>query len=131
MPLPRIDASKFGNMSHLTGDVSGLTRLANASLSHPIHVRQLEHLGGSSPNGCTITTNSSSHSCYIGQHYQYNQDTMAPAAGTILPDDFLTEPSRNIKVQRIDFTKTTLPEYDGLYAVILDNGVSCPPALQA
>lgn len=39
----------------------------------------------------------------------------------MLPPDFLSQPAPNITVQRIDFTKTPLPEYDGLYAVIFDN----------
>lgn len=38
-----------------------------------------------------------------------------------LPLDFLSKPAPNIQLQRIDFTKTPLPEYKGLYAVVLDN----------
>lgn len=40
---------------------------------------------------------------------------------TNLPDDFLTSAAPNITVNRIDFANTTLPEYAGLYAVVLDN----------
>lgn len=43
-----------------------------------------------------------------------------------IPDDFLApllDPSV-IKVQRIDFKKTPLPEYEGCYAVVLDNVLS-------
>ncbi|KAL8634484.1 MAG: hypothetical protein Q9228_007921 [Teloschistes exilis] len=38
-----------------------------------------------------------------------------------LPSDFLSKPAGDIHCQKIDFTKTSLPEYKGLYAVILDN----------
>ncbi|KAL8668149.1 MAG: hypothetical protein Q9202_000127 [Teloschistes flavicans] len=38
-----------------------------------------------------------------------------------LPSDFLSEPAGDIHSQKVDFTKTSLPEYKGLYAVILDN----------
>ena len=40
------------------------------------------------------------------------------------PSKFLTQPSPSISRQVIDFSKTTLPEYHGLYAVILDNVLS-------
>lgn len=39
----------------------------------------------------------------------------------ILPQDFLTSPSPNIEVSRINFAKTAIPENEGLYAVVLDN----------
>lgn len=42
----------------------------------------------------------------------------------ILPQDFLTKPAPNIKVDRIDCKKTAVPEYAGCYAVILDDVVS-------
>ncbi|KAL9597595.1 MAG: hypothetical protein Q9219_005034 [cf. Caloplaca sp. 3 TL-2023] len=45
---------------------------------------------------------------------------MSPSAFALSPD-FLSKPAVNIQVQKIDFTQTRLPEYDGLYAVILDN----------
>lgn len=45
---------------------------------------------------------------------------MAPQSFT-LSSDFLSEPAENISVRKIDFTKTSLPEYKGLYAVVLDN----------
>jgi hypothetical protein len=38
----------------------------------------------------------------------------------LLPDDFLSGPAPNPTAARIDFANTTLPEYVGLYAVILD-----------
>ncbi|KAK5652932.1 hypothetical protein OQA88_9411 [Cercophora sp. LCS_1] len=44
-----------------------------------------------------------------------------------IPDDFLTkDPSdaRPITVKVIDWSKTVLPEYDGLYAAVLDNVLS-------
>lgn len=41
-----------------------------------------------------------------------------------LPEDFLSQPAPNITVNRIDFSKTTLSEYQGLYAVIVDNVLS-------
>ncbi|TKA76490.1 hypothetical protein B0A55_02895 [Friedmanniomyces simplex] len=42
----------------------------------------------------------------------------------ILSANFLTEPAENITVQRIDFRETDLPQYHGLYAVLLDNVLS-------
>ena len=42
---------------------------------------------------------------------------MAPS---ILPPDFLAGPAPNLLKKKIDFKKTTLPEYDGLYATVLD-----------
>lgn len=44
-----------------------------------------------------------------------------PPTSFTLPDDFLSEPAPNIQIQKIDFTKTALPEYKDLYAVILDD----------
>lgn len=41
-----------------------------------------------------------------------------------LPADFLSGPAQGLIVQRIDFSKTSLPEYDGLYATIIDNALS-------
>lgn len=44
------------------------------------------------------------------------------------------KPTPNIQVQRIDFTKTPLPEYEGLYAVVLDNAftkVECDHLIRA
>lgn len=41
-----------------------------------------------------------------------------------LPSDFLFGPASNLIVERIDFSKTSLPEYDGLYATIIDNALS-------
>lgn len=41
-----------------------------------------------------------------------------------LPEDFLLGPGPNVQVQKIDFAKTLLSEYQGLYAVILDNVLS-------
>lgn len=42
----------------------------------------------------------------------------------ILPSNFLSSPAPGPIVQRIDFSKTSLPEYDGLYATIIDNALS-------
>ncbi|KAK4627337.1 hypothetical protein CLAFUW4_04499 [Fulvia fulva] len=44
-----------------------------------------------------------------------------PLPPSVLPEDFLSKPANDITVNKIDFSKTSLPEYDGLYAVILDN----------
>lgn len=41
-----------------------------------------------------------------------------------LASDFLSAPAPDLIVQRIDFSKTTIPEYAGLYAIILDNALS-------
>ncbi|KAF2764756.1 hypothetical protein EJ03DRAFT_346059 [Teratosphaeria nubilosa] len=38
-----------------------------------------------------------------------------------LPEDFLATPAPNITVSRINWIKVGLPEYDGSYAVVLDN----------
>ena len=40
---------------------------------------------------------------------------------SILPQDFLNDPAPKITASRIDFSKTPLPEYKGLYTLILDN----------
>ena len=37
-----------------------------------------------------------------------------------LPDNFLAGPAPNPTVNRIDFSKTKIPRYEGLYAVVLD-----------
>ncbi|KAK5695864.1 hypothetical protein LTR97_008284 [Elasticomyces elasticus] len=42
-------------------------------------------------------------------------------ADSVLPEDFLSKPAEDITVNRIDFSKTDLPKYKGLYAVVLDN----------
>jgi len=41
-----------------------------------------------------------------------------------LPHTFLAEPAEDITVHRIDFRKTDLPQYYGLYAVLLDSVLS-------
>lgn len=38
-----------------------------------------------------------------------------------IPSDLLAQPAPNIDKNIIDFRQTSLPEYDGLYAVVLDN----------
>jgi len=38
-----------------------------------------------------------------------------------LPSDFLRTPGPEVEVTRIDFAQMGLPEYSGLYAIILDN----------
>ena len=43
--------------------------------------------------------------------------TMAPS---LLPPDFLAGPAPNLQKRNIDFKETDLPEYDGLYATVLD-----------
>ncbi|KAF2169458.1 hypothetical protein M409DRAFT_52695 [Zasmidium cellare ATCC 36951] len=52
---------------------------------------------------------------------------------TLLPEEFLSKPAPDITVSRIDFSQTSLPEYQGLYAVILENVLSpaeCDQLLQ-
>lgn len=41
-----------------------------------------------------------------------------------LPEDFLSSPGPEKAVQKIDFTGTSLPEYDGHYAVLVDNALT-------
>ncbi|MCJ1464901.1 hypothetical protein MMC07_003516 [Pseudocyphellaria aurata] len=41
-----------------------------------------------------------------------------------LPKDFLLGPGPEKVVQKIDFTQTPLPEYDGHYAVVIDNALT-------
>ncbi|MCJ1430328.1 hypothetical protein MMC29_008246, partial [Sticta canariensis] len=41
-----------------------------------------------------------------------------------LPEDFLSRPGPEKAVQKIDFTRTSLPEYDGHYAVVVDNALT-------
>ena len=41
-----------------------------------------------------------------------------------LPPDFLTGPAPNLQKRIIDWKKAELPEYDGLYAVVLDGVLS-------
>lgn len=41
-----------------------------------------------------------------------------------LPKDFLSGPGPEKAVQKIDFTRTPLPEYDGHYAVVVDNALT-------
>lgn len=61
---------------------------------------------------------------------QYYFSKMEPSNQTedpkkyTLPSDFLSEPAPNLIVQRIDFSKTDVPEYDGLYATIIDNALN-------
>ena len=69
-----------------------------------------------------------------------NTSTMAPSKlkQDVLPEvlapDFLRTPATDIAVSRIDFAKTSLPEYKDLYAVVLDNvmtQVECDLLIQA
>lgn len=41
-----------------------------------------------------------------------------------LPSDFLSRPAPNLTVQKIDFSKTSLPQYGALYATVIDNALS-------
>ena len=50
---------------------------------------------------------------------------MASSASS-LPSNFLSNPSPNITIKKIDFTKTPIPQYDGLKAFIIDNALSKP-----
>lgn len=48
--------------------------------------------------------------------------TMAAASSPFtLPADFLSGPGPEKVVRKLDFKQTSLPEYDGLYAVVIDN----------
>ncbi|OCK88254.1 uncharacterized protein K441DRAFT_669401 [Cenococcum geophilum 1.58] len=49
---------------------------------------------------------------------------MASLKPSPLPAGFLDGPAPNLIISRIDFKKTPLPEYQDLYAVILDNALS-------
>ena len=49
---------------------------------------------------------------------------MASPKPSPLPVGFLDGPAPNLIISRIDFKKTLLPEYEDLYAVILDNALS-------
>lgn len=51
-----------------------------------------------------------------------SESEQAPVLG--LPADFLQIPGPRVIVERIDFSKTSLPTYKDLYAVILDNVLS-------
>lgn len=46
---------------------------------------------------------------------------MASSVTDVLPPTFLTGPAPPITLNRINFAQTTLPEYKGSYAIILDN----------
>ncbi|KAI5917647.1 oxidoreductase domain-containing protein [Camillea tinctor] len=45
-------------------------------------------------------------------------------ANTILSDDFLSQPACDITAQKVDFTKTEIPEMSSLYACVIDNAIS-------
>ena len=47
-----------------------------------------------------------------------------------LPSDFLSSPGPEIKKEIVDFKQTELPEYDGLYASILDNVLTAEECTQ-
>ncbi|KAK5121064.1 hypothetical protein LTR85_005548 [Meristemomyces frigidus] len=49
---------------------------------------------------------------------------MASSQSAGLPANFLSNPAPNISVHPIDFAQTDLPNYAGLYALILDNVLS-------
>lgn len=55
------------------------------------------------------------------KEYKTEMPQSSSSASFTLPADFLSKPSPNIQVHRIDFTKTPLPEYKELHAIILDN----------
>lgn len=51
-----------------------------------------------------------------------------------LPQDFLSRPGPKAVVEKVDFTKTNLPEYKGLYATVIDNALTaeeCNALVQA
>ncbi len=54
---------------------------------------------------------------------QPNDQSQEPLPNHALPPDFLSgpNPDADVIVQKIDFSKTALPEYKDLYAVIIDN----------
>ena len=45
----------------------------------------------------------------------------SPSGLDLLPKDFLREPASDIITSRVDFEQVNLPEYEGLYAVLLDD----------
>lgn len=49
---------------------------------------------------------------------------MASINSLPLPTGFLTRPAEDITVTRIDFAAARLNEYEGLYAIVLDNVLS-------
>lgn len=61
--------------------------------------------------------------CYIS-YLHSPLATMASLKPSPLPAGFLDGPAPNLIISRIDFKKTPLPEYQDLYAVILDNALS-------
>ncbi|TVY76040.1 hypothetical protein LSUE1_G005480 [Lachnellula suecica] len=66
---------------------------------------------------------------FLGPNVVRTNYTSKPVA---IPDDFLAplaDPSI-LDVKQIDFKQTPLPEYDGLYAVVLDNVLSPEECLQ-
>ena len=57
-----------------------------------------------------------------------------PSPASTLPPGFLSKPSPNISYQKVDFTKTTIPEYNGLNAFIIEDALSkseCATLIQA
>lgn len=60
------------------------------------------------------------------QHFQPNQRmaNQSPNSSYTLPKDFLSGPGPKQLVQKIDFPKINLPEYQGLYAVVIDNALT-------
>lgn len=48
----------------------------------------------------------------------------SPSSPSPLPTDFLSGPGPERVVRKVDFKQTALPEYDGLYAVVIDNCLS-------
>ncbi|MCJ1390866.1 hypothetical protein MMC18_003727 [Xylographa bjoerkii] len=56
------------------------------------------------------------------------------AIQSALPEDFLSNPSTQVQVQKVDFTQTQLPEYSPYYAVVVDNvltAAECNQLVQA
>src|SRR4051812_25557780 len=51
---------------------------------------------------------------------------MATSGFYSLPEDFLTGPAPNPTVSPVDFSKTALPEYKDLYAVVIDGIMTAP-----
>ncbi|KAI1498413.1 oxidoreductase domain-containing protein [Biscogniauxia marginata] len=45
-------------------------------------------------------------------------------ADEVLPSDFLSQPANDVKAEKVDFTKTEIPEMSQLYACVIDNALS-------
>lgn len=68
---------------------------------------------------CAITTPTPSALSHFTMAASSSHSNPSP-----LPTDFLSGPGPERVVRKVDFKQTALPEYDGLYAVVIDNCLS-------